>query len=236
MPSCITPSFENDTHDSLVDLFFVLTRSLERGFLAQKKYEMCSIVCEGLSLASALVFLASGFEEIEASTIIDILRRSGVKVTVVGLIQGPVEGSHGMKFVPDKSLEEVSAEDFDAVVCPGGAPGYENLRRNHTVIAMIKKAFDSKKLVAAICAAPAVLSDAGVLRGKACTIYPGMEKELEKGGGIPEKDIVVVDGNIVTSRGPATALPFALTLAERMVGREVSEEVRRRTLADIALK
>jgi 4-methyl-5(b-hydroxyethyl)-thiazole monophosphate biosynthesis len=187
-------------------------------------------------LASALIFLASGFEEIEASTAIDILRRSGVKVTVVGLVHGPVEGAHGMKFVPDKSIEEVSVAGFDAVVCPGGAPGFENLRRNQKVIAMIKEAFNSKKLVAAICASPAVLSDAGVLQGKACTIYPGMEEELEKGGGIPKKDIVVVDGTIVTSRGPATALPFALTLAEKMVGKEISEEVKRRTLADTVLK
>lgn len=187
-------------------------------------------------MVNALVFLAPGFEEIEASTIIDILRRSGVEVTVAGLVPGPIEGAHGLKFMPDKSIEEVSARGFDAVVCPGGAPGFENLRRNQRVIAMVKEAFSSGKLVAAICASPAVLSDAGVLRGKACTIYPGMENELEKGGGIPKKDNIVVDENIVTSRGPATALSFALVLAEKMVGKQASEEVRRRTLADSALK
>lgn len=182
------------------------------------------------------MFLAKGFEEIEASTIVDILRRSGVEVTVAGLTPELVEGAHGMKFVPDKSIEEVAVRDFDAVVCPGGAPGYKNLRKNRRVIAMIKEAFDSDKLVAAICASPAVLSDAGVLKGKACTIYPGMEGELEKGGGKPREDLVVVDGNVITSRGPATALPFALKLAEKLAGKNVAEKVRSKTLADVTLK
>lgn len=182
------------------------------------------------------MFLAKGFEEIEASTIVDILRRSDVEVTVAGLTPELVEGAHGMKFVPDKSIEEVAVRDFDAVVCPGGAPGYKNLRKNRRVIAMIKEAFDSDKLVAAICASPAVLSDAGVLKGKACTIYPGMEGELEKGGGKPREDLVVVDGNVITSRGPATALPFALKLAEKLAGKNVAEKVRSKTLADVTLK
>jgi len=182
------------------------------------------------------VFLAKGFEEIEASTIVDILRRSDVEVTVAGLTPDLVEGAHGMNFVPDKSIEEVAVKDFDAVVCPGGAPGYKYLRKNRRVIAMIKEAFDSNKLVAAVCASPAVLSDAGVLKGKACTIYPGMEGELEKGGGKPRKDMVVVDGNVITSRGPATALPFALKLAEKLAGKEVAENIKKKTLANITLK
>lgn len=187
-------------------------------------------------MARALVLLAKGFEEIEASTIVDVLRRSGVEVTTAGLEADPIEGAHGMKFIADKSIEELAVRDFDAVVCPGGAPGYVNLRKDPRVIAMIKEAFDSNKLVAAICASPAVLSDAGVLKGRACTIYPGMEAELEKGGGKPKKELVVVDGNVVTSRGPATALPFSLKLAEKLVGKNVAENVRSKTLADIALK
>ncbi len=123
--------------------------------------------------------------------------------------------------------------DFDAVVCPGGAPGYENLRKDRRVIDMIRRAFDSNKLVAAVCASPAVLSDAGVLEGKACTIYPSMEDELKKGGGKPKDEIVVVDGNIITSRGPATALPFALKVVEKLVGKDTAENVRKRTLVDM---
>lgn len=187
-------------------------------------------------MARVLVFLAKGFEEIEACTVVDILRRCGVEVTMAGLVSDLVEGAHGIKFVPDETIEKVDVKDFDAIVCPGGAPGYKNLRENQRVIAMIKEAFSSNKLVAAICAAPAVLSDAGVLKGKACTIYPGMEGELEKGGGKPKKDIVVVDGNVITSRGPATALPFALKLAEKLAGKNVAENVRKKTLADITLK
>jgi len=180
-----------------------------------------------------LVFLAPGFEEIETSTIVDVLRRADVEVTVASLSEGPVEGAREMKFIPDKSTGGVDVMDFDAVVCPGGAPGYENLRKDQRVIDMIRRAFDSNKLVAAVCASPAVLSDAGVLEGKACTIYPGMEDELKKGGGKPKDGIVVVDGNVITSKGPATALPFALKVVEKLVGKDVAEEVRKRILADM---
>jgi len=184
-------------------------------------------------LAKALVFLASGFEEIETVTIVDVLRRAGVDVTVAGLTPNFVEGAHGINIVPDKTIDDVAVEDFDAVVVPGGNPGYKNLRNDPRVIDIIKKAFNSNKLVAAICAAPAVISDAGVLEGKACTIYPGMEDELRKGGGKPKMDMVVVDGNIITSRGPATALPFALKLAEKLAGKQVAENVGKKTLANI---
>jgi 4-methyl-5(b-hydroxyethyl)-thiazole monophosphate biosynthesis len=184
-------------------------------------------------MAKALVFLASGFEEIETVTIVDVLRRAGVDVTVAGLTPNVTEGKHGVKVVPDNSIDDVKVEDFDAVVVPGGNPGYKNLRKDPRVIAMVKKAFNSNKLVAAICAGPTVLSDAGILEGKACTIYPGMDQELEAGGGKPKHDIVVVDGNIITSRGPATALPFALKLAEKLAGKQVAEAVSKKTLANM---
>ena len=184
-------------------------------------------------MAKALVFLASGFEEIETTTIVDILRRAGVDVTVAGLTPNIVEGAHRMKIVPDKPIDDVTTEDFDAVICPGGNPGYKNLRNDPRVINMVKKAFDSNKLVAAICAGPAVLSDAGVLEGRTCTIYPGMENELEKGGGKPKQELIVVDGNVITSRGPATAIPFALELTKRLVGKQVAEVVSKKTMANV---
>jgi len=184
-------------------------------------------------MTKALVFLATGFEEIEAITIVDVLRRAGVDVTVAGLTPNVVEGAHGVKIVPDKPIDDVKIDDFDAVVVPGGNPGYKNLRKDPRVIDIIKEAFDSNKLVAAICAGPTVLSDAGILNGKACTIYPGMEDELRKGGGKPKQDMVVVDGNIITSRGPATALPFALKLAEKLAGKQIAEAVSKKTLANI---
>ncbi len=184
----------------------------------------------------ALVFLAPGFEEVEATAIIDVLRRCRIDVTVAGLTDNSVEGAHQIRVVADMSITEVEAEDFDAVVCPGGGPGTEILRRNQKVLDVIKTAFESNKLVAAICAAPAVLSDAGVLRNRRCTIYPGMESELEKGGGRFTEEIVVVDGNIITSRGPATALPFALRTAEKLVGKQVAEQVGERMLVPLILK
>ena len=183
-------------------------------------------------MVEALVVLAPGFEEIEAVTVIDVLRRCGIKVTVAGLLPDLVEGAHGIKVVPDKAIEKVQMRDFDAIVVPGGNPGYKNLRRDERVLHMIKEAYDSGKLVAAICAAPAVLSDAGVLKNRKCTIYPGMESEVENGGGEFLEDSVVVDGNIITSRGPATALHFALRIAERLVGREIAEGVRKKTLTE----
>jgi len=184
-------------------------------------------------MAKALVFLATGFEEIETVTVVDILRRAGVDVTVAGLTPNVTEGKHGVKVVPDKSIDDVKVEDFDAFVVPGGNPGYKNLRKDPRVIDIVKKAFNSNKLVAAICAGPTVLSDAGILEGKACTIYPGMDQELEAGGGKPKHDMVLVDGNIITSRGPATALPFALKLAEKLAGKQVAEAVSKKTLANI---
>jgi 4-methyl-5(b-hydroxyethyl)-thiazole monophosphate biosynthesis len=184
-------------------------------------------------MAKTLVFLAPGFEEIETLTVVDILRRADVNVTVAGLTSNVIEGKYGLKTVPDKSIDDVSITDFDAVFVPGGNPGYKNLRKDPRVINMVKKASESNKILAAICAGPTVLSDAGVLEGKECTIYPGMEKELESGGGKPKQDMVVVDGNIVTSRGPATALPFALKLAEMLAGKQVAEAVSKKTLANI---
>lgn len=183
-------------------------------------------------MAKALVVLAAGFEEIEAVTVVDILRRANVEVTVAGLTSNVTEGKHGINVTPDTSIDEVDVTDFDAVVLPGGNPGYQNLRKDPRVAAMVKKAFSSNKIVAAICAGPTVLSDAGILEGKACTIYPGMEDELVNGGGRPKQDNVVVDGNIVTSRGPATAFQFAFVLAEKLAGKQAAELVRKRTLAN----
>ena len=184
-------------------------------------------------LVKALIFLATGFEEIETVTIVDVLRRAGIDVTVAGLTPSIVEGAHAVKIAPDTSIDKVNVTEFDAVIVPGGNPGYKNLRKDPRVIEAIRKAFESGKLVAAVCAAPAVLSDAGILKGKTCTIYPGMENELEKGGGKPKQDIVVVDGNIITSRGPATTLPFALVLAEKLAGKQAAETVGKKTMANL---
>ncbi len=188
-------------------------------------------------LKKALVFLASGFEEIEALTIVDILRRCHIETVLVGLKTGLVEGAHGIKVMPDKFIDEVEMDEFGAIICPGGSPGFKNLRENARVIKIVQMAHAQNKIVAAICAAPTVLSDAGVIRGKMCTIYPGMENELMKGGGkLREGDLVVVDENVVTSMGPATAIVFTLKLAEMLVEKKVVEEITKNLLADIGVK
>ena len=187
-------------------------------------------------MTSVIVFLAEGFEEIEASTIIDVLRRSKIKVTIVNLISKEVKGAHSIKIISDVNINEVILEHFDAVILPGGSPGNKNLKDNKKVIEIIKEAFSKNKLIAAICAAPAVLSETGILEGKKCTIYPGMESELKKGGGIPQKDWIVEDGNIITSQGPATALPFAIKIVEKLINKETANVLKEETLANLVLK
>ena len=187
-------------------------------------------------MVSAIVFLAPGFEEIETATVVDFLRRCGVEVVVAGIEPSVIEGGHGMKLVSDILIDEANVEDFEVVICPGGNPGYMNLRKDSRVLTMIKEAFNSNKLVAAICAAPAVLADAGILRDKNCTIYPGMEVELEKGGGKPRNDLVVEDGNVITSQGPATAFLFAFSIANRIVDKKTTNMVWEKTLADLTMR
>ena len=186
-------------------------------------------------MVSAILFLAPGFEEIETATIVDVLRRCGVRVAIAGTGPHVIQGAHGMMFASDTSIDEINVKDFDAFICPGGAPGYVNLRNDPRVLALIQEAFHSNKLVAAICAAPAVFADSGILRNKNCTIYPGMEIELIKGGGKPSKDLVVEDGNIITSQGPATALLFAFRVAERLVDKKTVDIVWKKTLANLIL-
>jgi ABC-2 type transport system ATP-binding protein len=187
-------------------------------------------------MSKAIVFLALGFEEIEASTIIDVLRRGNVDVNVVGLNAKEVQGAHNIKFIPDTFIDEMILEGYDAVILPGGSPGYKNLKSNKKVLRIIREAFKNKKLIGAICAAPAVLAETGILKGKNCTIYPGMEIELKKGGGIPQNKWIVEGGNIITSQGPATALTFAIKLVEKLSGTQMAEQLREKTLTKLVLK
>ena len=178
----------------------------------------------------ALVLLAEGFEDIEGITCIDILRRGGVEVTVAGLNDVLVKASRGTVVIADKKLDEVSLE-FDALVLPGGLPGATNLAASVKVNALIKTMNQAGKIVAAICASPSVvLAPTGILKNKSVTGFPGMLENFDKTTAYQEKD-VVVDGTIITSRGPATALNFALAILEQMEGYEVSDKVRKATLA-----
>lgn len=176
-----------------------------------------------------LIVLAQGFEEIEAVTVIDVLRRAGCSVTAAGLDSMTVKGSRAVTVAADKKLDE-AGEDFDAIVLPGGSEGARNLAASEKVGAIIKKFNQEGKVVAAICAAPSVvLAPLGILAHKAVTGYPGMLDGFGKDTAYKEDD-VVESGNIITSRGPATALSFSLAIAEKLVGRDIAEKVKKATL------
>lgn len=178
-------------------------------------------------MVKAVLLLAPGFEEIEAMCVVDTLRRAGVIVMLAGLHEGPVEGGHGVKVIPDCGIDEIVAEDVDAVILPGGYPGYVNLGADARVRELVRQAFAAGKIVAAICGAPVILGRLGIVKGKRATIFPGKEADLT--GAKPVRDPVVVNGTVVTSQGPGTALEFAITLAQLLVGerkaRELNEEL-----------
>ena len=178
----------------------------------------------------AIIVLAEGFEEIEAVTIIDILRRAGIDVTVTGLANTKVSGSHAINVVTDKKLDEVEF-DFDACVFPGGMPGATNLASSEKIKSLIQKMNSDGKLIAAICASPAiVLAPIGILKNKSATCYPGLQENFGKDTNYKE-DNVIIDGNIITSRGPGTALVFSLAIVEKLIGKESADKLKKATLA-----
>lgn len=172
-----------------------------------------------------LVPLAEGFEEIEAVTVIDVLRRAGITVVVAGLRPGPVRGAHGITVACDAELARVDAAGFAAIVLPGGMPGTTNLAADARVLAAVRTLHAAGKPVAAICAAPTVLARAGVLAGAEVTAYPAMQGDLAPARVLADQR-VVVSGNLVTSQGPGTALEFALELVTRLVSRAKADALR----------
>lgn len=186
---------------------------------------------EEVCVKKALVILAPGFEEVEALSPVDILRRAGAHVVMAGTLNGPIEGRNRIRVVPDESLDDAlkDGDFFDMIVLPGGAVGAENLKNDPRVRRLVEIINAKGALVTAICAAPIVLSAAGVLDGKRATSHPSVRKELK--GALLTDERVVVDGNIITSQGPGTAMEFAFRLVEALFGQEKAEEVNRTVLA-----
>lgn len=176
-------------------------------------------------MSAALVPLAEGFEEIESMTIIDILRRADVDVTVAGLKHGALKGSRGVHVVPDVTLDEALGRDYDLVALPGGLPGAQYLNDDSRVQQLVKDMAGKGKVVAAICAAPMVLANTGLLEGKKATSYPGVLDKMDLPGTTCTGGVIEEDGNIVTSRGPGTAMDFALALVERLEGPDKRKSV-----------
>jgi 4-methyl-5(b-hydroxyethyl)-thiazole monophosphate biosynthesis len=174
-------------------------------------------------MKSVLVPLAQGCEEIEAVTVIDILRRAGIEVTTAGLDTLPVQASRSVMLIPDTTLDEALKRDYDMVVLPGGQPGTNNLKGDPRIISLIQRMAGRGQYVAAICAAPSVLATAGLLNGKRATSFPGSLNDFP--GVQQQAGAIVTDGNLITSRGPGTAMDFALTLVEHLAGQAKRAEV-----------
>jgi 4-methyl-5(b-hydroxyethyl)-thiazole monophosphate biosynthesis len=179
-------------------------------------------------MAKVLVPLADGFEEIEAITVVDLLRRAGIEVSTAGLAGRSVTGSHDIRVEADTTLDAALSNAYDMIVLPGGMPGAQRLREDARVKRLVADQARGGKYTAAICAAPSVLAAAGVLDGKSATSFPGFLDPAATPGLSLSKAPVVVDGHVVTSRSAGTALDFALSLIELLAGRKARDDVEAR--------
>ncbi len=170
------------------------------------------------------IFLANGFEEVEALATVDVLRRASLNVTMVGVGSDVITGAHGMSVVCDAVDSEVSPnEKLKAVILPGGMPGTLNLEHSETVNAFVDYAVEHDKLICAICAAPSILGHKGLLRGKTAVCFPGFESELE--GATLSDSFVVTDGNIITAKGMGSAVKFGIAIGIKFVGEEKMRKI-----------
>ncbi|HZX36115.1 MAG TPA: DJ-1 family glyoxalase III [Thermodesulfobacteriota bacterium] len=182
-------------------------------------------------MKKVLIPLLEGFEEVEAMTVVDVLRRAGADVLTAGASMDAIEGRNKIKVLPDASLKNMAGKDFDLIVLPGGAKGTENLKKNKDVRGIVLEHFKKGRLIAAICAAPTVLSMLGITKGKTITSHPSARDELKDEKISDER--VVVDENLVTSQSPGTAMEFAFVLVEALFGREKAREVNKGVMAKI---
>lgn len=172
------------------------------------------------------IFMADGCEEIEGLTVVDVARRADIEIMMISITgQREVTSSHKVTFLTDALAAEVNYEELDGIILPGGMPGTLNLGADETVNKVIKEFAAAGKLVGAICAAPSVLGAAELLAGKKATCHPGFEEKLI--GAVTSEDPVVVDGNIITSRGMGTAIPFALEIVRYFKDDEAVETLRK---------
>lgn len=172
-----------------------------------------------------LIPLAQGCEELEAVTIIDLLRRAEIQVITAGLDEQPILASRGTCLIADTTLDQVSNDDFDMVVLPGGLPGADYLDEDPRIHEILKRTVDNDKYIAAICAAPKVLANAGLLDNKKATAYPGVLDALKNNTFEVTNAAVQQDGKVITSRGPGTAMDFALEIINCLLGDEKRNEV-----------
>jgi len=172
----------------------------------------------------AAIFFATGFEEVEALTVVDLLRRAGMEAVCVSIEnEKSVTGSHGITVMMNAGIDELDFEQYDVLVCPGGMPGTKNLEACTKLTAQIQNFSDKGKLIAAICAAPSIFGHMGLLEGKKACIFPGMEAELK--GAEVVFDEAVKAGNVITSRGMGTAIAFGLEIVAALFDRETADKL-----------
>lgn len=170
-----------------------------------------------------VVFMANGCEEIEALTQVDVLRRAGIETKSVSITtEKLIKGAHGIDFMADYTIFDIDFDKVEMVVLPGGLVGRNNLMNSKEVVTVCKKFNELGKFVTAICASPSVLGENNILQGKKATCYPGFEEQCH--GAEISNAVVVKDGNIITSRGPATAMDFAIELVKAIAGDSVAEK------------
>ena len=182
--------------------------------------------------AKALVVLADGFEDVEAVTVVDVLRRGGVEVVTAALGEGPeVRSAHGVRMLADAPFEEAEKDDFDAIVLPGGGEGTENLRASSPLLERLRRQKAEGRLLCAICAAPTVLVDAGVLdEGQHVTCYPTCALDLDRPcAGVP----VVADGAVITGQAPGASMLFALVVLQALTDEKTAAKVARGMVTDV---
>lgn len=170
------------------------------------------------------IFLADGFEEIEAIVPRDILKRGGVEVLTVGVTGDLVTSAYGLKIKTDVTIESVDIDDIEGIVLPGGMPGTLNLKNNQKLLEIVKYSFEKRLLIGAICAAPSILGNMNILKNKSACCYPGFEKELIGANILNES--VTIDQNIITSRGPGTAIHFGFALLSYLKGEDTLKNVK----------
>ena len=178
---------------------------------------------------NAAVFFAAGFEEVEALTVVDLLRRAGIETVCVSADNTKsVTGSHNITVEMDVMLDRLDFWLYDILVCPGGMPGTKNLEANEWLMRNVRATYENGKFIAAICAAPSIFAHMGLLVGRKACIYPRMEDELYRNGGVAcIEDKVMRSGTIITSRGVGTAIPFALEIIAALLGQVKADEIAR---------
>ncbi|BBF44346.1 DJ-1/YajL/PfpI superfamily protein [Lachnospiraceae bacterium KM106-2] len=176
-------------------------------------------------MSKVFVFLADGFEEIEGLTVVDLLRRAEIDVTMISVTDTiEVMGAHGIVVTADKIYEEVHMDEADMLVLPGGMPGTKTLGKHEPLVTKLKEFEKQGKWIAAICAAPSVLGMNGILQGRKATCYPGFEDKLQ--GAEVVKDKVVIDNHVITSRGLGTAIEFASEIIAQFKGQETARKIK----------